>query len=357
MKYEYLIIYYFSGTGNARNAASWIINIAEEKGIKTHFYKIDRSKIIDSPPLSANTLIGFCTPTHGFNIPPLVLNFIWKFPPSQNTDVFILNTRAGLKLSKLFVPGLSGVAQFLPAIILRLKGYRVVGMQPLDLPSNWILLHPGLREKVINSIYERCRRIVNRFTVKLLDGKKQYKAIVSFPIDILLAPVALGYYIFGRFFLAKTLMASNACTTCKLCIKQCPVGAIKEVDNRPFWTYRCESCMRCINTCPERAIETMQGFAILLLLLSPLVISPLLIAGLKYLGMRDLIHHSALTENIWSLIDAFIFLVFVFISYGLLHYLMRYKLINAVITYTSLSTYRFWRRYKAPRQLIKSQNK
>ena len=93
MKYDHLIIYYFSGTGNARNAALWITKIAEEKGVKTHLINIGKFKATDIPELTNKTLIGFCSPTHGFNLPPLVLKFIWKFPRSKNTDVFILNTR------------------------------------------------------------------------------------------------------------------------------------------------------------------------------------------------------------------------------------------------------------------------
>ena len=34
LKYDQLIIYYFSGTGNAKNASRWIIKVAEEQGIK-----------------------------------------------------------------------------------------------------------------------------------------------------------------------------------------------------------------------------------------------------------------------------------------------------------------------------------
>ncbi|OQX73754.1 MAG: hypothetical protein B6D61_12195, partial [Bacteroidetes bacterium 4484_249] len=163
MKYSQLVIYYFSGTGNARNAAIWITKVAKEKGLQTQVINIDRFNIVDVPELTEKTLIGFCSPTHGFNLPPIVLKFISKFPKVKNVDAFILNTRGGLKLHKFFLPGLSGVAQLLPALILWLKGFRVVGMQPLDLPSNWLLLHPGLKEKIINSIYERCKVIVYSF--------------------------------------------------------------------------------------------------------------------------------------------------------------------------------------------------
>lgn len=352
MKYHNLIVYYFSGTGNAKNAASWIIKIAAEKGLATHLINIDRFNEIELPEIAGKSLIGFCTPTHGFNVPPLVLKFLAKFPRVKNADAFILNTRGGLKLHRFFIPGLSGVAQLLPALILRMKGFKIVGMQPLDLPSNWIILHPGLRKKVIDSIYTRCNAIVNNFTIKLLDGKRRYKALLSFPFDLAIIPVAIGYYFIGRFFLAKTLIATDACTNCDLCILKCPVEAIKSINNKPFWTYKCESCMRCINLCPERAIQTTHTYSGLLLVLSSLLITPLLVKGLVLLGIKDWFDQSPITEKIWSIINAFIFIVFVFISYHILHFLMRFKIVNWIIACTSFSKYNFWRRYKSPKKVM-----
>ena len=349
LKYDQLIIYYFSGTGNARNAAMWIIKVAQEKGLKTHLINIDRFEEIEAPTLTNKTIIGFCFPTHGFNLPPLMLKFIRRFPRQNKANVFILNTRGGLKLSKLFLPGVSGIAQLLPALILRLKGYRIVGMQPLDLPSNWLILHPGLKKKVINSIYGRCKNIVNEFTNKLLGGQKKYKALLSTPIDLALLPISLGYYFIGRFFLAKTLIASNDCNNCNVCIKQCPTNAIRTVNKRPFWTYRCESCMRCINLCPQRAIETTHTSSISLVIFFSMVISPLLIAGLKNLGAFDFFYQSRFTREIWGIIDAFFFLGFMILSYGVIHVLMKFKFVNKLVTYTSLSKFKFWRRYKAPK--------
>ncbi len=351
VKYHKLIIYYFSGTGNARNAAGWIREVAEENGMETHVVNIDKHEKINLIDFSEKCIIGICFPTHGFNLPPIVLRFIRKFPKVKNTDAFIMNTRAGMKLNKLFLPGISGSAQMLPALILRLKGFRIVGMQPLDLPSNWLLIHPGLKTKVVISIHHRCKRIVRHFSSKLFSGQPGYKALRSLPLDIALLPITISYYIFGRFFLAKTLVATDGCNNCEKCIRQCPVKAITMVNERPFWTYNCESCMRCINACPQRAIETAHAFSASLFVISSLVISPALIVLLKYVKVWPLITHSALTENIWILVYTSIFLMFVFISYRILHYLMRYKWINKIVAYTSLSKYKFWRRYKAPKNI------
>ncbi|MCF8298192.1 MAG: EFR1 family ferrodoxin [Saprospiraceae bacterium] len=347
--YNKLIIYYFSGTGNAKKAAEWIIDIAKSKGLETALFNIDKNPKVNPYDFVDNTLVGFCSPTHGFNLPPIMLKFIAKFPKKINADAFILNTRAGMKLYKLFLPGLSGSAQIFPAFMLRLKGIRTVGFQPMDLPSNWISLHPGIREKIVISIFKRCKRKTEKFANKILAGKRVYKGLISLPIDIAILPITVGYYFIGRFGLAKTFIATNECNSCKLCYKSCPVQAIKWINDRPFWTFNCESCMRCMNTCPKRAIETALTFTILVwwLLFSiiPMYIIILLI-------------NQNFTNSEWIDSELFFRLVQIsigffslFISYKVLHYLMRFRIINNLIAYTSLTKYKFWRRYKAPKNI------
>jgi Pyruvate/2-oxoacid:ferredoxin oxidoreductase delta subunit len=355
--YDKLIIYYFSGTGNAKNAAQWIISAAKKQGIDTQLVNIDRFESIEKPEILGKTLIGFCSPTHGFNLPPIMLKFICQFPKIKNTDVFILNTRAGMKLHKLFVPGLSGLAQIFPALTLRIKGFQIAGMQPLDLPSNWIFFHPGLKKKVVDSIYNRCYRITNNFAQNLFQGEKRFKALLSLPIDLLVIPIAIAYYLFGRFFLAKTLIASEACNNCKKCIRQCPVEAISLLDDRPYWSYKCESCMRCVNICPERAIETAHTFSLGLFFVSSFILSPFLIKLLKYFGVWSLFNQSYITGILYDIIVSIIFIIIVIISYRGLHYLMKNRWVNRMITYTSLSKFKFWRRYKSPKTTIANDEK
>lgn len=345
MKYEQLFIYYFSGTGNARNLAGWIGHVAQNHNLEVKIINIDRFEKIEIPDTSKKTLIGFCSPTHGFNLPPIMLKFIFKFPRLRNADVFIVNTRAGLKLSKLFIPGMSGIAQILPAIMLLLKSYRIVGMQPIDLPSNWIFLHPGLKQKVVDSITKRIKRITERFAKRMISGKTKYKALISLPIDIAVAPIAAGYYFIGRFYLAKTMIATSDCNLCMKCINECPVEAIK-LNKMPFWTYRCESCMRCINSCPKRAIEVTHSFSIGLLVLSLIFLMPAIILLFQDLNLYSTNSPWWFSE-IFHIIKWIIFIIFFFISYRVLHYLMRFRWINKIVTYTSLSKYKFWRRYKA----------
>lgn len=345
--YNRLILFYFTGTGNALTAANWISEIAAEKNVQVEIRKITPSLEIAKDEIPDSTLIGFCYPTHGFNAPPVVLNFLLRFP-KQNNKVFLLNTRAGMKLSRLFLPGLSGLAQLAPACILRLKGLKTIGFQPMDLPSNWISIHPGLRSKVIDSIFERCKRKTHKFAEKIFSGKNVYQGLLSLPIDLLISPVSIGYYFFGRFVLAKTFVAGINCNSCGLCQKECPVSAIKMKSLRPFWTKKCESCMHCMNVCPQRAIQTPHVFVVILFWL---VFSLLPLTAIKELATVYPVfsEYFDLSFNLFVIITG---LPIIFFSYHILHFLMRFKIFQWIITYTSLTKFNFWRRYSAPKKFI-----
>jgi len=347
-KYQGIIIYYFSGTGNARRTAEWIAEEAEHRGVLTTLVNIEHFEIADMPPADEKTLIGFCSPTHGFNLPPVMLRFLWKFPKQKGTDVFIINTRAGMKMSKLFLPGLGGVAQYYAALVLWLKGYKIKGMQPMDLPSNWISIHPGLKQKVVDSIFKRCERKTRKFANKMLDGKRVYKALWSLPFDLAVAPIALLYFIIGRFAIAKTFVATGKCTKCGLCVKQCPVNAIKMIRNRPYWTFSCESCMRCMNNCPARAIETSHSFTIALWWIILSFIAPWSLSKIYNFNFINLNRQGFLVGLLEEALTWFIGLIVVWLGYEMIHYLMQFKVFDKLVAYTSFTKYKFWRRYKAP---------
>ncbi len=349
--YDNLKIYYFTGTGNALVVSNWIASYFGENGTSAEIIKITPSLIVDATEIGENTLIGFCYPTHGFNAPPIVIEFLLRFPQLKN-KIFLLNTRAGMKLLQLFTPGWSGLAQILPAMILKFKGYKIVGMQPMDLPSNWISIHPGLRQKVVDSIFERCKRITQKFALKMGSEKKVFKGLLSLPIDLLITPVSVLYYFFGRFALAKTFVAGNKCDSCRLCEKQCPVQAIQMKNNRPFWTRKCESCMHCMNVCPKKTIQTPHLFVTL--------IWWLVFSILPVFFLSKIIPENGLIGTNFNLFRwIFIFITglpVIFFSYRILHFLLRFRFFNWLITYTSLTKLPFWRRYFAPKKYLQTKS-
>lgn len=316
-------------------------DIAREMNIEVNLIniaKINRRQI-ESPEPEA--LVAFVSPIHGFNFPPVMLNFLVHFPKGSN-KVLLLNTRAGMLIGKWITPGLTGIAFYFAALILKLKGYSIRSMFPVDLPSNWISVHPGLNERTVKYLHERNQEKVYRFARKVLSGGSDFHGVREIVQDLLISPVSLGYYFIGRFFFAKTYYASADCDNCGLCIKACPVKAIKTIDNRPFWTFNCESCMHCMSNCPKRAIETAHGSVVLITMLSSLLVS-----GLFYHYFGQLFFDIEHTFP-GFIFESALFLGVLAVWYRLLHYAMRFKLIERLVVYSSLTKYKFWgKRYKA----------
>ncbi|MFZ4401390.1 MAG: hypothetical protein ACOYO1_15250 [Bacteroidales bacterium] len=120
--YKKIIIYYFSGTGNSRNVAKWMTSVSKKYQVESQTVNI---ALIDSKALTApepDTLIIFLSPIHGFNYPPIMLNFIMHFPRGKN-KVVLMNTRAGMLIGKFITPGITGIAFYLSALVLFLKGF------------------------------------------------------------------------------------------------------------------------------------------------------------------------------------------------------------------------------------------
>lgn len=341
--YKNLIIYYFSGTGNALNAANWLSQMAAEFNINSQIISIDRFKKISPPVLNGKTLFTFCYPTHGFNPAPLMLNFIFKFPKGKSNFVLI-NTRGGLKFKKIFFPGFSGLAQLLPILILFLKGYKLAGSLPFDLPSNWISAHPGLSDNAINQIVQRRKLQLFKFAEKLFSKGKSfnYKFFLYFPLDIALTPITLGYYFCGRYIFAKSFYASADCNDCRLCVESCPTESVIILGNRPFWKYSCESCMRCISICPNKSIQTAHSFVIPTLYLNSLI--PVAAAIFNLWGLN--LQSGFLGNVAFTIINWLLTFSVMVIAYKIFSLLIKIKFINKFFEYTSLT--RYWRRYLAP---------
>jgi ferredoxin len=286
-------------------------------------------------------LVAFVSPIHGFNYPPVMLNFLVHFPKGPN-KVLLMNTRAGMLIGKWITPGLTGVAFYFAALILKLKGYSIKAMFPVDLPSNWISVHPGLNERTVKYLHERNQEKVYRFARKVLAGGSDFRGFREIIQDTLIAPISLGYYFMGRFFFSKTYYASADCDNCDLCIRSCPVKAIKKVDNRPFWTFNCESCMHCMSSCPKRAIETAHGSVLVIAVLSSLVFT-----GLFY-DYFELLFFDIEHTFLGFVLESALFLGILAVWYRLLHFAMRFRIVERMVVYTSLTKYKFWgRRYKA----------
>lgn len=260
--------------------------------------------------------------------------------------MFLLNTRAGMKLGNWNTPGVSGLALLLPILILILKGYRITGLLSPDMPSNWISIHPGLFPSAVDFIVRKRHAKVDRFSCRILKGQRSIPRyfIVFLPLDLMLSPISFLYLFFGCFFLAKTFFATNRCNGCTICADYCPVGAIRIIEDRPYWSFYCESCMRCMNICPMQAIETAHSIAALMIALITSV--PVSFYFQRLLASTGLHISGAAFYSAERIISWFLSMIIIYVVYTLAFALLRNPWINRFFVYTSLTYY--WARYKAP---------
>lgn len=271
--------YYMSGTGNSYRlcveaavlASAGVIPLEKSKP-KTDFIK------------SKETLLGLFYPTHGFTAPWPVIKFALTAPLGRGTRVMLSACRAGWMVGPWRLPGLEGTATLLIAVILWLKGYDVRGFTGVDMPSNWMAVHWGMKKENAEWFITRGVEKIKKFTEIILSGKRKYTGFVFIIIGILLAQISLMYLIAGRLMLAKIMFADYKCNSCGICWENCPYGAIKKIGRKkptPYWTFNCESCERCIAFCPQHAIQTGLLYLILLNMFMYTVIGavPLLLLG------------------------------------------------------------------------------
>lgn len=332
-----IVIFYFSGTGNAKQIALWFSEFAKKKDIDCQIFNLAKTKNSAINRHKSNALVVIISPIHGFNYPKITLDFIKRFPTGEN-KIVLMNTRAGMKIGRFVTPGLTGIAFLLSTVILKRKGYKIVGQIPFDMPSNWISVHPALNLNTVKYLHQQNYNRVAKHTDILFSGKSDFHAYRDLIQDILISPIALGYYFFGRFAFAKSFYAATNCDNCGVCIKQCPVKAIKTVADRPYWTFACESCMKCMNSCPKNAIETAHGLFILTSVVSSTVLTLLL---------KKLLEINIQSELIRFSLSTVIFFTLLWMLYKVQHQFLRSKLVGRFISFTSLTHYKFWGRYKS----------
>ncbi len=354
MAYKRAAFLFMSGTGNSFRAAQWAAERASGAGVEASVLPVPRRPGAVSLEAGPEMLLGIFMPTHGFTAPWLVLKRSLQLPRGRGTHAVCVATRGALKFGRVHTPGLAGTATFIVALILALKGYRVRGVLGLDMPSNWMSLHSGLRTEKVTSIVERGERTLCAFVSRVLGGDRgwgSWSNLYDLLFGLALVPVSVAYLAMGHIGLAKIFFASDACTRCGACEKHCPCGGVTLCgrDRRPFWSYRCESCMRCMAFCPQQDIQASQSYCALLIYVSTLPLAAWVVSGLVRVWPGAVV----LAE--WTLLRWLVlwllWYALVVLSYRLFYFLQRFRWANWVFEHTTFTG--FYRRYREPSTRVK----
>ena len=151
--------------------------------------------------------------------------------------------------------------------LLRRRGYEVIRTDRIGYPDNWTQFiqtgDPASNGAIIGAAHEA----ISKISRGLMDGQRsRYRASLGYRGATWFGMAM--FVPFGRRFLGQVFAATDACTSCGICVRTCPVGAVSLVGGKPHWRLSCQACNRCINVCPEGAIVTswtrlVLGFALI----------------------------------------------------------------------------------------------
>ncbi len=237
------MIFYFSGTGNTKWAA-------EQLALSTH----DSLKYIPTEldstcvyTLKEGERLGFCFPTHGWQPPRIVREFIRKATFHSVSYIYALTT-CGDNM---------GYAMRILNKELIAKGYLLDASFAITMPESNVcfkFLHldtPERERQKIGAAKERIKHI----TEIIVNRKKGVEELIKGAIPFTYTYIIGGYYnkhlITDRHFWVDR----KACIQCGLCKKLCPVDDIKDIP--PQWKHngKCTNCLACYHHCPSHAIH------------------------------------------------------------------------------------------------------
>ena len=240
------MIFYFTGTGNTRWAAQLL---AEATGDKLLYIPDELDNTNLHYELKDGERLGFCFPTHGWQPPHIVREFIRRstFIVQHSTYIYALTT-CGDNM---------GYAMRIFEKELRQKGLHTNARFAIVMSESNVcfsFLHLDTDEKArqkVDAARQRMTQICQMITERQRGVEELVKGAIPFTYTYIIG----GYYNKHLITDKKFWVDEQACIKCGLCQKLCPVDDIKGTP--PVWLHneRCTNCLACYHHCPAHAIH------------------------------------------------------------------------------------------------------
>ncbi len=241
------MIFYFSGTGNTKWVAQRIAEALNETLISIPDLIREGQYQFT---LQAEERIGFCFPTHGWQPPRIVRDFIHSLKLvgiGPNTFCWALTT-CGDNM---------GDCMTIFNKELRMIGLEAETLFSVVMPESYVCLpfmYTDTAEKEVWKI-ENARRQTAHIISIIKDRKRGIEELEHGATPRLYSYV-LGAY-FNKYMITdrKFQVDADACIQCGKCAQVCPVENISGTP--PTWLHNdtCTCCLACYHHCPTHAIN------------------------------------------------------------------------------------------------------
>ena len=278
------MIFYFSGTGNTKWAASKLAAATREDliSIAPYMRADDSSHNLAEPfILKENERLGFVFPVHGWRVPKLVREFISKMkiqrePIQREPSDATAENKAKADDSLKNRPFAYCVCTAGDSIGLTIENLNeVISQNPslqalgiTEVSSSYSLIMPesyiGLPFMDVDPKEREIRKKENAaqelavVCEEIFDRKEGISRLVKGPIPWFFTKVVGGFFEKVLITDKRFHVEKDRCVKCGICANVCPVGDIKGGHGEyPVWLHHkdCLTCFTCYHHCPHHAIE------------------------------------------------------------------------------------------------------
>ena len=283
------MIFYFSGTGNTKWAASKLASATHEDliSIAPYMRADDSSHTLAEPfILKENERLGFVFPVHGWRVPKLVREFIGKMKVQRaESDAAENSVSAESKTSSdaernsasarnqpfafcvctagdsigLTIENLNEVISQNPSLQ-TLGITKVSSSYSLIMPESYVglpFMDVDTKEKEIRKKSKSAQKLAV-ICEEIFDRKEGVSRLVKGPIPWFFTKVVGGFFENVLITDKRFHVEKDKCVKCGICANVCPVGDIKGGHGEyPEWLHHkdCLTCFTCYHHCPHHAIE------------------------------------------------------------------------------------------------------
>lgn len=292
------MIFYFSGTGNTKWAASKLASATHEDliSIAPYMRADDSSHTLAEPfILKENERLGFVFPVHGWRVPKLVREFIGKMKVQRaepdaaensvsaeskaSSDAERNSASAESKASSasarnqpfafcvctagdsigLTIENLNEVISQNPSLQ-ALGITKVSSSYSLIMPESYVGLPFMDVDPKEKEIWKKSKSAQELAVIceEIFDRKEGVNRLVKGPIPWFFTKVVGGFFENVLITDKRFHVEKDKCVKCGICANVCPVGDIKGGHGEyPEWLHHkdCLTCFTCYHHCPHHAIE------------------------------------------------------------------------------------------------------
>ena len=235
---------YFSGNGNTKYCVEQFLNCFGDNNLSV---SIDSENLKDI--FAEDDIIVFAYPIYFSNIPKIVRDFIVE----HRNDFF------GKKIFIIATMGLfSGDGTGCSARLLKKYGAKIIGGLHLKMPdciSDEKLLKKTLEEN--KNLIKKAEEKIKFAAQRLKEGNPTKEGLNIFYHIAGLFGQRLWFYTKTTSYKNKPDIDFEKCTSCGLCVKNCPMNNLEIKEGKLTHKNKCTMCYRCVNHCPAEALTIL----------------------------------------------------------------------------------------------------